>query len=245
MAESFEARSARSGAFSATRPLYWSVRRELWESRSIYIAPLAAAAAFLFGFLISTIYLPSEMRSLSALDPARQREVIATPYDMAAGLLMGTAMIVGMFYCLGALQSERRDRSILFWKSLPVSDRITVLSKASIPLVLLPLLTFAITVVLQSLIAVVQHCSAVGERSECRSLVEAVVISPNVAAAALPSCNGACALARTNLRLAAADLRLGAARGVFVGDLTAVRDRLPGEASIQHVASRGHARGPS
>ncbi len=25
----------------ATRPMYWSVRRELWESRSIYIAPLA------------------------------------------------------------------------------------------------------------------------------------------------------------------------------------------------------------
>ena len=50
-----------------------------------------------------------------------------------------------MFYCLDALHGERRDRSILFWKSLPVSDLTTVLSKASIPLVILPLLTFAIT----------------------------------------------------------------------------------------------------
>ena len=54
-----------------------------------------------------------------------------------------------MFYCLGALHSERRDRSILFWKSLPVSDLTTVLSKATIPLVVLPLVVFAITVVTQ------------------------------------------------------------------------------------------------
>ena len=54
-----------------------------------------------------------------------------------------------MFYCLDALYGERRDRSILFWKSLPVSDLTTVLSKASIPIVVLPLLTFAVTVATQ------------------------------------------------------------------------------------------------
>ena len=62
------------------------------------------------------------------------------PYNVAAGLLIMTAFLVGVFYCLDALHGERRDRSILFWKSLPVSDRTTVLSKASIPLVVLPLL---------------------------------------------------------------------------------------------------------
>jgi ABC-2 type transport system permease protein len=56
-----------------------------------------------------------------------------------------------VFYCLDALHGERRDRSILFWKSLPVSDRTTVLAKLSIPLVVLPLLTFAIIVVVQIL----------------------------------------------------------------------------------------------
>jgi ABC-2 type transport system permease protein len=65
---------------------------------------------------------------------------------MAAGLMMITAMLVGALYCLDALYGERRDRSILFWKSLPVSDVTTVLAKASIPLVVLPLLAFAITV---------------------------------------------------------------------------------------------------
>jgi ABC-2 type transport system permease protein len=134
---------------SGTRRLYWSLRRELWEYRSIYVAPLAAAAVFLFGFLISTSHLPAKMRSLSALDPAQQREAIVAPYDMAAGLIMITALIVGVFYTLDALHGERRDRSILFWKSLPVSDLTTVLSKASVPLVVIPLLAFAITVTLQ------------------------------------------------------------------------------------------------
>src|SRR5438045_8016610 len=58
---------------------------------------------------------------------------------------MGIAMIVGIVYSLDALHGERRDRSILFWKSLPVSDLIAVLTKASIPIVFLPLLTFVIT----------------------------------------------------------------------------------------------------
>jgi ABC-2 type transport system permease protein len=148
ISDSFDAHSAAPAALSPTRPMYWSVRRELWENRSIYIAPLAAAAVFLVGFLISMVHLPQSVH-LSILDPAHQRAAIVTPYDMLAGLLMFTWMIVGAFYCLGALHGERRDRSILFWKSLPVSDLTTVLAKASIPFVVLPMLTFVITVVTQ------------------------------------------------------------------------------------------------
>lgn len=136
-------------AIPATRRMYWSVRRELWESRSIYLAPLAAAALTLFGFMISTIHLPDKMRAALTLNPMQQRELIAQPYNFAAVLIMGTAFIVGIFYSLDALHGERRDRSIFFWKSLPVSDLTTVLSKVTIPLVILPLLSFAITVVTQ------------------------------------------------------------------------------------------------
>ena len=131
---------------SATRPMFWSVRRELWEHRSIYIAPLGIAAVVLFGFLLSTISLPHRMRAVLAVDPEHQRSAIAAPYTFAAGLIMAAGFIVGVFYSLDALYGERRDRSILFWKSLPVSDLTTVLSKASIPLVLLPLLTFILIV---------------------------------------------------------------------------------------------------
>jgi ABC-2 type transport system permease protein len=139
-----------------TRPLYWSVRRELWESRSIYLAPLGIAAVFLFAFLLGTITVPNHsMRAALALDPVRQQKALEWPYGVAAMLIMGAAFFVGIFYCLDALHGDRRDRSILFWKSLPVSDLTTVLAKASIPIVILPLLSFAITVATQVIMLLV------------------------------------------------------------------------------------------
>jgi ABC-2 type transport system permease protein len=144
-----ESQAAAPVAISATQRMYWSVRREFWESRSIYIAPLAAAGLILVGFLISTVHLAAKMRAAMALSPMQMHQAIRQPYTFAEDLMMGTFLIVAVFYCLDALYSERRDRSILFWKSLPVSDLTTVLAKASIPIVILPLLTFAITVVTQ------------------------------------------------------------------------------------------------
>jgi ABC-2 type transport system permease protein len=126
------------------------VRRELWENRSIYVGPLVAAAVVLLGFSIrAAITLPSRVGSLPTLDPARQHAVIAMPYSIAATMIILTAYMVGAFYCVDALHSERRDRSILFWKSLPVSDLTTVLSKARIPLVVLPLIAFAVSLATQ------------------------------------------------------------------------------------------------
>src|SRR6478609_537979 len=136
-------------ATNRTRPLRWSVWRELWENRSIYIAPLAVAVVVLFGFMISTYGMPERRRGVLLMDLAKQQALISEPYDVAAMMLIFTVFIVGVFYCLDALYGERRDRSILFWKSLPVSDLTTVLSKASIPLLILPLVTFVIIVATQ------------------------------------------------------------------------------------------------
>jgi ABC-2 type transport system permease protein len=132
----------------AARLLYWSVRRELWENRSLYIAPLIAAGLAMLGFFISLARLPRSVR-LPSMDPGHQFIMLVMPYGHTAWLLLLTAFLVGVFYSLDALHGERRDRSILFWKSLPVSDLTTVLSKASIPLVVLPVLVFVITVVTQ------------------------------------------------------------------------------------------------
>ena len=136
-------------AMPATQPMYWSVRREVWENRSIYVIPLIVAAVQVFGFAISTIGLADRRRAVLLLDPAHQRAAIELPYDLAAMMMIFTVFIVGVFYCLDALHGERRDRSILFWKSLPVSDLTIVLSKVTIPLVVLPLVSFAITVCVQ------------------------------------------------------------------------------------------------
>ena len=158
-----ESQAVAPAEISGTRRLYWSLRRELWEYRSIYVAPLAVAALILFGFLISTIHLREKMRTALTLSPMEQHELIAQPYNFAALLIMFTTLVVVVFYCLDALHGERRDRSILFWKSLPVSDLTAVLAKASIPLVVLPLVTFSITVVTQLIMLLLSTMVLLGD----------------------------------------------------------------------------------
>lgn len=139
--------AAAPAALLATRPFYWSVRRELWENRSVYVAPLAVAGVALFGFLVSMRGLPRSVGAAAALGaPRKALMALALPYDFAAGVIVLTGIIVAVFYCLGALHGERRDRTILFWKSLPVSDLTAVLSKAAIALVVLPLVVFPVVV---------------------------------------------------------------------------------------------------
>src|SRR5262249_31686229 len=131
--------------------------------RFIYLAPLGVAALFLFGFLIHMIiHSGGGVRALSVLAPDKQREAIIQPYDTAAALLMGTFILVAMFYCIETLQRERRDRSILFWKSLPVSDTTTVLTKACIPFLVLPVICCAVTFVTQFIMLLVSSVALAG-----------------------------------------------------------------------------------
>jgi ABC-2 type transport system permease protein len=118
--------------------MVWSVRRELWENRSIYLAPLIVAAVIVFASIVATL-----------AGRHSRPDQIAANFEIAAGALMATTLIVAIFYCLDALYGERRDRSVLLWKSMPVSDLTAVLSKMAVPLVVLPLVTFAITIVMQ------------------------------------------------------------------------------------------------
>ncbi len=150
------------GDIGPVRRLYWSVRRELWEHRSIYLAPLAVAALFLIGFLIGMVHLPERMRAAMALNPMQQREAIQQPYLLVALMLMLIDMVVALFYCVDALYGERRDRSVLFWKSLPVSDATAVLAKACIPILILPLVTFGLTVVTQLIMLLVSTAVLAG-----------------------------------------------------------------------------------
>jgi ABC-2 type transport system permease protein len=123
------------------RRFYWLVRREVLENRSLYLVPLAVAVLIVFGFAIRLAHGPAELDRTSP----------EQPFTFASLLLMGATMLVAIFYCVDALYGERRDRSILFWKSLPVSDLETVLAKASIPMVVIPLITFAVSFVTQVL----------------------------------------------------------------------------------------------
>ena len=148
MPDSLGSQRVAPAATFATRPIYWSIRREFWENRYLYVAPLAVSAVFLFGYLISALHTPAYLRTL--LDSSNHHD-ISGPFDIAAALMMGTSILMSIYYCSEALHSERRDRSILFWKSMPVSDFTSVLVKASIPLLILPLLVSIITLAMQFL----------------------------------------------------------------------------------------------
>ncbi len=128
------------------KDLYWSIRRELWENKSIYLAPLAVACIVLVGFFARLVTLPDQLRAAQARGADALRAVIELHYVVAALIIMATEIVVAIFYSLDALYGERRDRSVLFWKSMPVSDLTTVLAKASIPILILPLVAYVATV---------------------------------------------------------------------------------------------------
>jgi ABC-2 type transport system permease protein len=127
-----------------TNPFAWSLRREIWENRSVWRAPLCAAGFVLLGFTISLFRMTHTLQQISKMPPDAQAAFRAIPFGIAVAAVMVTTLIVGVFYCLGTLYNEHRDRSILFWKSMPVSDATTVLAKAAVPLVVLPAVGFVV-----------------------------------------------------------------------------------------------------
>ena len=120
------------------------LRREFWENRGAFLTlPLGIGGFIVFVTLLivtgaaTTINKIDGEKFLLTKAVAEIQQLDAEKLDIIWTLnLFGTAAIfnavllfVVFFYMLGALYDDRRDRSILFWKSLPVSDSKTVLSK--------------------------------------------------------------------------------------------------------------------
>lgn len=143
----------------------WLVRREFWEHKgSMFWAPLVVAGLMLLFLLLSVGYgwtvnphaqvtingQQVDMAAhLSQMAPEARRglaSAIAGGYMAFSAPLLLMMTFVVFFYCLGALYEERRDRSILLWKSLPLSDQATVLSKAITALCVAPLITLTIAI---------------------------------------------------------------------------------------------------
>jgi ABC-2 type transport system permease protein len=133
------------------RPFYWSLKREVWENRSIYIAPIAVAAIMFVSALINLVSIPDgtiPFHRLLEVSPHYFRIASISLYSVIVVILGITAGIVGWFYCLDALYGERRERSVLFWKSLPVSDTTAVLSKVLTGMVVVPLIALVVGIAL-------------------------------------------------------------------------------------------------
>jgi ABC-2 type transport system permease protein len=131
------ARSAAGGALAML------VRREFWEHRALWIAPLVVAALMVVSAFVASVKYRlghAEMHD-DGSGGMRMFSVMQSAVSMPLSLV---TLIVLSFYLLDCLYAERKDRSILFWKSLPVSDNLTVLSKLLVALLVVPLGVFAL-----------------------------------------------------------------------------------------------------
>ena len=120
------------------------VRRELWEHPALWRAPLVVqgllALALLFGRM--NMDLPAEV-----LSPAQRAAIFTIGQWASAQPVFIVSAVVVAFYLLDCLYAERKDRSILFWKSLPLSDGFTVASKVVVATVVVPLGVLALATV--------------------------------------------------------------------------------------------------
>ena len=123
------------------------IKRELWEHRSIFVTPVAIAALILLGVLATMVFVPRFTDELDVVifgatniaDESHRALVLSGIFGGTSSLFLLALAILTTFYCLDALYTERKDKSILFWRSLPVTDAETVMSKLLTAVVVIPL----------------------------------------------------------------------------------------------------------
>lgn len=138
------------------------IRRELWEHRSIYVTPAA------IGIIVSLLMVTGQV-AVSAmgqhLDFALLGATALGENERAAALtglmtfislpMLFAMCVLTIFYALDSLYAERKDRSILFWRSIPVTDAETVTSKLLTALIVIPLITLLMIVVTQLMVLII------------------------------------------------------------------------------------------
>jgi ABC-2 type transport system permease protein len=136
---------SRTGRIGTRETLITLMRREFWEHAALWRVPLAVAALL----AISTVFswrLEVDDKHLRMLDASTRIVVLNMSQSMFALLIYLAASFVVTFFLLDCLYAERKDRTILFWKSLPVSDGLTVLSKFLVAMVVVPLGVFLLAI---------------------------------------------------------------------------------------------------
>jgi len=111
----------------------WLIRREFWERRAIWIVPACISGTLILVALFGRAQILSDV-------PQESSAFVGKVYLGLTGALFITVMtLYSTLYLLDCLYDDRRDRSVLFWKSLPISDTDTVLSKLIVALFAIPL----------------------------------------------------------------------------------------------------------
>lgn len=161
----------------AWKTLFWLVKREFWEHRGSFLwAPVITGGIMLLlttmGLITAEVFRMRSGVQINGIDfnaitahmDADALTTLGNAFDVSIvspAFLIGIVMfVVIFFYCLGSLYDDRRDRSILFWKSLPISDRDTVLSKVLCATLLAPAIAIATSVVTGLLLLILMTVTA-------------------------------------------------------------------------------------
>jgi ABC-2 type transport system permease protein len=155
------------------------IRREFWEHKSLWIAPLVWVALITLFFSWGVIQAPDndharmmldaqsmdqmhlndhdreEMQKAISMPDEKKDAIFAVSFLAIFGLISVFMTIVVFFYLIDCLYTERKDRSILFWKSLPISDADVVLSKLAVAIIVVPLGVIVLTALMQFLLYVI------------------------------------------------------------------------------------------
>jgi ABC-2 type transport system permease protein len=149
------------------------LRREFWEHKGGFLwAPLIAGGISLLltlmmlvfglvmahramadgdiqidGLNVNGLDIGKLTSKMSAQDMVQFAQGIDLTLFLSSAWPFIVLAFVAFFYCLGTLYDERKDRSVLFWKSLPVSDAQTVLSKVVSVAIVAPVLAVAASLV--------------------------------------------------------------------------------------------------
>ncbi len=137
------------------------LEREYWEHRGAFLkTPLIIGIVFIVVLLLG--YITTERfdqvltngqtieiggQTLETTDPKFIKLGLDAFMLTTASLYHIVLFIVLFFFLLGSLYDDRKDGSILFWKSLPVSDFQTVLSKLLTAIFFAPLIFTACLII--------------------------------------------------------------------------------------------------
>lgn len=134
--------------------MWMLVQREFWEHKALYVAPAVMGGLIVFGFTVSFIWSVIQGAPFEAAVASVELggEPIglagsAALFGVSSGMLNFVLAAVVFFYSIDALYSERKDKSILFWRSMPVTDTETVLSKLVTAVIAAPIVTVAAVLV--------------------------------------------------------------------------------------------------
>lgn len=158
--------------------LYLLIKREYWENKNAFLkAPMVLSVIILFIAFCSFslfIYHSTEIISATQNHPANQSELPIRFVDnllyVIASPLMLVLWLVVFNYFLGSLINDRKDRSILFWLSLPITHTESIIAKVIAGIIIAPfvswvciMVTELISLVLLTIVALILHIGDIGQ----------------------------------------------------------------------------------